>query len=281
MAFNMALINLSNTLSEGESIRSDCPCCSGKNTFTMTRLGAIVLYNCYRASCGYSGKKKQQFTKTGIIQEFTSTSSKIDKVFILPPYLIYPANNIQCGKWINKYELWDCMAKSRALIKYDTRLNRLVFCIRNRKNEILGAIGRALSLVNSPKWLRYDTRNDLYFFVRNAVSPQIRSKNLLVVEDCISACVASGVLDSVAMLGTNPSVLLRDADFLRRYERIFLAFDPDAMSKAFDTEKQFALLRPTKIIQLRKDVKDTERLDLMLALKDGHNGSTAQHYRWV
>ena len=38
-------------LSDGEAIRSDCPICNSRNTFTATKNDGTVLYICYKLSC--------------------------------------------------------------------------------------------------------------------------------------------------------------------------------------------------------------------------------------
>ena len=41
-------------ISEGQTIRQDCPRCKGKNTFTATKRNGCIAYNCYKVSCGRS-----------------------------------------------------------------------------------------------------------------------------------------------------------------------------------------------------------------------------------
>ena len=42
-------------ISEGESLRTECPACNGSNTFTVTKSNGRLLWNCYRASCAIKG----------------------------------------------------------------------------------------------------------------------------------------------------------------------------------------------------------------------------------
>ena len=43
-------------IQEGVTMRSDCPVCGHKNSFSATNLGGSVVYNCFHADCGISGK---------------------------------------------------------------------------------------------------------------------------------------------------------------------------------------------------------------------------------
>ena len=45
-------------LMEYQKIRINCPSCGGIKTFTATRTDGIILYNCYKAGCNVSGKKR-------------------------------------------------------------------------------------------------------------------------------------------------------------------------------------------------------------------------------
>jgi hypothetical protein len=51
-------------ISEGQTIRQDCPRCKGKNTFTATKRNGCIAYNCYKVSCDVSG-----YTNTGIAKD--------------------------------------------------------------------------------------------------------------------------------------------------------------------------------------------------------------------
>ena len=49
-------------LKPGERFRGRCPACRRPNTFSATRIGAKVVYNCFSASCAASGSFRVGYT---------------------------------------------------------------------------------------------------------------------------------------------------------------------------------------------------------------------------
>ena len=49
-------------LKEDYKHRGDCPVCRGKNTFTATRDGTAMLYNCYKLDCRVKGVVSSSMT---------------------------------------------------------------------------------------------------------------------------------------------------------------------------------------------------------------------------
>lgn len=89
---------------------------------------------------------------------------------------------------------------------------------------------------------------------------QASKKPLLIVEDCLSACIASKYLPTVALCGT---VLTLDnlVDILHEKGvhhngHLLFALDRDAYTKALMYATQFAGVAETGTISLRRDIKD-------------------------
>ena len=53
-------------ISEGDSMRSDCPSCRGRKTFTVTKMDGKILYNCYKLGCNTRGVEATGYTKREI-----------------------------------------------------------------------------------------------------------------------------------------------------------------------------------------------------------------------
>lgn len=90
------------------------------------------------------------------------------------------------------------------------------------------------------------------------------SDTLVVVEDIPSALRLVPYTDSVALLGTN---LLRGLieDIRRsRYERVWLALDNDAVTKAFHWVKRLQTELPQmNVMFLERDIKNMREPDLV------------------
>ena len=54
-------------LPDGGSYRSDCPVCSGHNSFTATNEDSFLKYNCYKLSCDLGGAVPINLTAEEII----------------------------------------------------------------------------------------------------------------------------------------------------------------------------------------------------------------------
>ena len=45
-------------ITDGSSVRMDCPECKGRRTFTVSNLNGQLLWNCYKAGCSISGANR-------------------------------------------------------------------------------------------------------------------------------------------------------------------------------------------------------------------------------
>jgi DNA primase len=89
---------------------------------------------------------------------------------------------------------------------------------------------------------------------------------VLLVEDCVSACVASSCFNSIALLGTNiPDESIK---YLIRYDKLYIALDDDATGKAIKLQKQLNYYRPTFIVPLKKDIKYYSSFELEILRKE-------------
>jgi hypothetical protein len=98
------------------------------------------------------------------------------------------------------------------------------------------------------------------------------SKELLVVEDQISALRASEYVNTVALLGTTMTDDVIKSIKAGQYTGIFLALDPDAFPLSV---KMAHLLKPhfkMKLIRLKKDLKDMDEDMLVNTLYHGGVG---------
>ena len=173
------------------SKRMDCPSCGGQNTFSITNLGTMVLFYCFRASCNFKGKRyidvSTETLKKGFQGKVEAFQSEID----LNSFLFIPETigRERINNYLHDNNCWDAYREGRADIRYDPKEDRVVFMLYSLglHPKIVGAIGRKLSGTGQ-KWNRYGKSTSPFICFAN---PDIPSKTLVIVEDCCSACAVS------------------------------------------------------------------------------------------
>lgn len=230
--------------------RSDCPLCGKPNTFSVTDNGFERLWNCFHADCHTKGgtgisltkdNSKQAFVKRQVKEEVT----KVD--FVIPDTFVSLSRNINAENYVKQVQSYDAYLDGMADIRYDFQRDRVVYLVKDG-DKVIDATGR--SLTNSkPKWLRYGTSK--MPFVCGLTD------NLFVVEDCPSACSISNIVTGMALMGT--SLLDSHIQVIQNYKKIFVALDRDATRKAVDIVRHLSNYVPTKLVVLKKDLKNMER----------------------
>lgn len=226
-------------LSEGDTVRGDCPDCGGKNTFTANKSGGAVLYNCYKLGCKISGVHTVGMTAADIqarMQEVEQDKPKPKvEAMELPEYVI-PSRDGRLDTFRDKWDLHD------QGLMYDIKDRRAVFPIFNN-GVMLDAVGRALAGAE-PKWLRYTGKAN-YFLAGTG-------DTVVVVEDVISAItVAKLGFTGMAILGTSLSVAHMEQ--LGNYSQVIVALDPDAAHKTLRFRQEIEAWTGATTIALRLD----------------------------
>lgn len=245
----MAEINkfiLQHSPNEGQSVRTHCPACGGRNTFTISRVHGKVLWNCYKASCRVSGATQQERSKSEIASQIrrTITDYHPHENFSLPSHFTPFSDNSRALKYLERNNCLDAFQNQRARILYDPKQDRVVFLVMEN-GQAYDAVGRSLSRNTVPKWYRYGKSQKLFTAGDHSQA--------VLVEDAASACAVSPVATGVALLGTN----MKDADLtqLKKYEKVFVCLDPDATRKALDIHKYLSYFVPSTIIRINDDLK--------------------------
>ena len=230
--------------------RSDCPLCGKPNTFSVTDNGFERLWNCFHADCHTKGatgislrkdNSKQAFVKRQIKEEVT----KVD--FVIPDTFVSLSRNINAENYVKQVHSYDAYLSGLADIRYDFQRDRVVYLVKDG-DKVVDATGR--SLTNSkPKWLRYG--NSRYPFLSG------EGGNLFIVEDCPSACSISNLVRGLALMGT--SLLDSHIQVIQNYKKIFVGLDKDATRKAVDIVRHLSNYVPTKLVVLKKDLKNMEK----------------------
>ena len=233
----------------GETKRGNCPKCHRHNTFTLSRTGNTIKWNCYSASCNYSGVKNNTSMSLEDIkfnhQQKNKTKGKQNVIDV--SRLAY--SNI-CSDFLDKY----CINNIDIPVLYDPLERRVAFMIQH-KGENIDAIGRALDVWRKPKWKRY---SDIDTSITIPFDAPPKS-NLIIVEDIISAWKAVTHLDdtdAMPLLGTSLSTnnLNKIWD---TYNSVTIALDKDATDKAINMSRRiFVGVDKCKVVALELDIKD-------------------------
>ncbi len=233
------------------SKRVDCPNCGGKNTLSLTNLGTVVLFYCFRATCNVKGKKVVDISIDSIRDAFLNTPPK-KSIMSLDNFLFIPEilGKDRIKEYLHKVNCWEAYRDGRADIRYDPHEDRIVFIIYETNNPVpVSACGRKLS-GEGPKWKRYGKGVTPFICQLNQ---ETKSDTLIIVEDCCSACAASAYADTAALLGT-----FLQANYLKEflhYDNFIIALDKDASKLAFSMQRELHFYRKTKIVLLEEDLK--------------------------
>ena len=230
-------------------LRMDCPACGKKNTFSVSDTGGERLWYCFHADCNARGRTGFRVRKDApyhpLLKKIQPVREPdVDQAFELPETFVAISRDPAAESYVKRVNAYDAYLAGRVDIRYDFRMNRVVYLIKDGRKTI-DAAGRSLANIK-PKWWRYGKSGKP--FVCGAAPTGI------IVEDCAGACAVSADFTGIALLGTN----LQDSHlpFLRRYNRLIVALDKDATQKAFQLVRQLQAHRPTSLVVLNKDVKD-------------------------
>ena len=234
-------------------VRIDCPFCFHSNTFTLKNIDGKIMWNCFHASCNAKGKISRDMSpeelKKFLSSEELSLQNKMksnNKIKWNPPD--YFTSVYSCNRALNYVKNNNCldaMQKGLAKIMYDPRRDRVVFLIKEQ-NKVINAIGRAITSDNYPKWYVYGKKSNPFVCGNH--------RDAVLVEDCASACAVSNVITGIALLGT--SLPEEYIPYLKKYNKVLIAFDRDATVKALDLSSRLCYnVSNVQVILLEDDLK--------------------------
>ena len=238
---------------EGD-FRGDCPFCSHKNSFSVSRRGIHLMWNCFFANCSAKGHRVYQPSAQEIFTQVRSGYRHVsgERVsgprvsgFKIPGGFVNIRESDKCMEFLNKNNSYDAYKSDLCDIMYDKTLDRCVFMVNN-EGQIEGAVGRALGNFK-PKWYMYGSSPYPFICGKDKVG--------ILVEDCPSACVIGAAgFSGVALLGTSLK-----ASYLKvlteNYESLVVALDRDATNKALYMASELSYYIPSTVMVLEKDFK--------------------------
>jgi hypothetical protein len=235
-------------ITDGSSVRMDCPECKGRNTFTVSNVSGQLLWNCYKAGCSISGANKVGMSANAIHDRLNRIVSVKANDFELPMYIVPVPDASPAHKWVRQWGL--DITKNN--LKYDVREHRIVFPVVH-KGITVDATGRALGK-RLPKWKRYG----------NCRLPYVHGcgKVAVVVEDCISAAVVGeDRYTGVALMGTSMSN--EQKQYLAQFSTAIVALDPDALQKTLTIAKELrSAVDNVKVLRIQDDLKYRNTKDM-------------------
>lgn len=116
-------------LGSSDFYRGYCPFCNASNTFGITRVGNVVSYHCFRASCG----------KKGVVQVGTrvgsyigdSTKLRSDRQYLspdnLPEYFVNPLQHTHVVEYLKNNNCLNAYLANKIKVVYDVKNNRCIF----------------------------------------------------------------------------------------------------------------------------------------------------------
>ena len=260
LADEIRLMGLS--LEEGTTMpNSVCPECSGGQTneksFSLTRIPEGFVYNCYRASCdcgGFVSAKRSQLVQTNSKTDKTTKGGKKPRKRSSFRKATTNLSNEQKEFLQSRFTLSDEELESAA-IRWCASTFSYIVPIFDSNGFKVGVIDRSWT-GRTPKSINHwNTDATNLYFPRPLHEIQSETP-VVVVEDFLSAIKVNRVHPCAALLGTNLS--LTDAMLLRSLSnKLVIALDPDATSKALKLSKQYSLLFDrVSVVALNKDPKD-------------------------
>lgn len=254
-------------LKPGERFRGRCPKCRRPDTFSATRIGAKVVYNCFSASCAASGSFRVGYTPEDVRAaqhplKCDLEASEIDQInmatnmggFRYDPVLsdFVERHGITTDGWT-----------------FDPADSRAVFLIRNETGQVVDAIGRSL-IGRLPKWKRYGKS-------RAPLVIGSDRRNIVIVEDVISAIKLSNILPEWAAMPILGTSLSADAvTVLSSFKNGLIALDKDATDKAIQMHRRLApFLDRCRVVMLECDIKDDTEENIRGIFKNARTDTVA------
>jgi len=232
--------------------RSDCPVCAKKNTFSVTDNGLQRMWFCFHADCNVSGRTGVTLSRTSASTVFerspvSKPPPRTSNTYEIPDTFVSVSRRVEAESYLRKVGAYDAYLSGAADIRYDVRMNRVAFLIRDGR-KVVDAAGRALN-DRTPKWYRYASSKHPFVCGSRPTA--------VLVEDCASACACHEVGSGVALLGTN--LLTEHIEVLKQYGRVFVALDKDATDKAITMVRTLHSHVPTRLMVLHTDLKNMEK----------------------
>ncbi len=234
-------------------------------------MGQISWY-CFRASCNTRGVVNEELNISDIKKRFSNGSYSSDIAFHPPDYFTYPLDNSRVYNYLENNHCLSSYGDNRVEIRYDPKEDRVVFYCLNDKKKIVNATGRSL-IKHQIKWRIYGPNNYPFHCPSSVRNSCNKGTLAVIVEDAASACAVSDLCDGIALLGTNLS--FDYLHLLKKYDRIIIALDKDATSKAVKIQNSLRYFVDSNVVMLERDLKKLNKEQIKGVLHEHVGASTS------
>jgi len=258
-------------LPNGETGAFHCPKCRAphEEKLFVTRKSTSLLFQCKRASCGWSGAigrnggHVNEPKKARNIKEYTKPTIPVSDeaaAYIKQHYQIdkatleaHGAREVANDRGVIVLPITGISSSTGHRKRFGCQTKRLAY------SEVEGT--KAITYVDDP------STDPINTFI--SPSPKELS-SIVVVEDILSAYKIGLFTGAIALLGTNLSEDLAIA--LSKYDvPVIIALDPDAAKASRKIYEKYACIMPMVQVFLDKDPKDTEYSVLERAIRNAEN----------
>ena len=239
---------------EGISRRYNCPFCNGYNTLSVSNIGGVIEWNCFKASCDARGIHEDGRSLEAITKAISKSGNETDSVSSPVPDFISPVLRDEHVEWLKSVHSYEAYEKGYVDIMYAPKEERLLFSANNGK----GWIGRKFGKYG-PKWMKYGQLAHLFACGTGSIG--------VLVEDAPSAC-AVGVVEGytgLALLSTN--LTKQHTLDISPYEKIYVCLDPDATRKSIQISKALDGFKQNRVVLIPDDLKYYNPTQIMELLK--------------
>ena len=247
----------------GGKWRGDCIFCGGKNTLSVTLMGARLLYHCYRMGCvtkTHKGQAVRRKLSSNEIQDFFSLPGDFDtrraittisKEYDMPSWFVPIERHVEVFSIVKKYHCWEPYRNGELDIRWDEKQGRIVFIIYEDqvyKGTPIDATGRIFPLASTrgPKWWRY-TGNGSHMLLGRGTN------TCTIVEDCFSLGAVLSMSDCLCILGTH--FTYKHFEALLDYNEVIIMLDPDAVKASMEIQAKLDPFIKTRVVLTPDDPK--------------------------
>ena len=253
MSYRNTIENYAVTLGVDESLYTNCPSCHGHDKLSVTRNNEGVLYHCFRASCELKGF---------IPDDGVTAVPRTQRVFV-PKTLRVPLTPLSVQARSMFWRKFELSYRDMPTVRLSG--NRIAFPIKGPWGQHRGYVLRAYEELTGPltgsKSLSLPAVPGVFLgWWKNTY--RTLTDDLVLVEDAVSAIKLATMTNAVSLQGTEISsaaaLEIADTKSLLGYERVTIALDPDATSKAYKLLDKYQLLwQNARVVVLDADPKDT------------------------
>lgn len=241
---------------DGETKRLACPECSRDSTFTITRTGPSVVYNCYSAHCscaGYLGRGRRLNLEVKDARKQTFHPYRGQLMELTASQRLFLSQRIG----------WDRWHVDLAQPKYAPTEDRFAYPVFGPMGVRRGWVLRSYDASCSSRWKAL-TRMDvaephMSWYRRDVLDPRV-----IVVEDIPSAVRAAKYWPNVVAInggGLGPTYVQEITAHNGR--RITWALDGDATNTALKLHRKYSLFfEGSQVLVLNEDIKDLDEQEL-------------------